>query len=82
MTTLNPQHVPTLFRLGRSTADDADNRNKAGLPVFVECGCCGSLHPKNFCGECRDDDNRFNADQLDEKYGAGGWEEIPLDDED
>lgn len=78
---LNPQFVPTLFKLGRSVADEPENLNAEGKPKFVECGCCGMLHPTNFSGECRDNDNRFAADTLDEKYGAHGWEEI-YEDED
>lgn len=81
MTTLNPQHIPTLIPLGRCTADDADNLGESGKPVFIECGCCGGHHPENFHGECRDNDNRFAPDQLDEKYGSMGWEEITLDEQ-
>ncbi|KKM18581.1 hypothetical protein LCGC14_1664330 [marine sediment metagenome] len=25
----------------------------------VDCGSCGCLHPKDFWGDCRDDNNRF-----------------------
>lgn len=29
------------------------------MHVLYECGICGSLHPWNWSGDCRDDDNRF-----------------------
>ena len=46
------------------------------LPKFVECGCCGQYHPSDYYGECRDDKYRFNWEQLDERYGIDGWEEV------
>jgi hypothetical protein len=60
-----------------------DNRNvdRRVSPSSSSAAVAVGLHPKNFCGECRDNDNRFAPDQLDAKYGADGWEEIPLDDE-
>lgn len=74
--TLSPKNFPSLFKLGLSVANESDNLNEGGRPRFIECGCCGMLHPVNFGGDCRDDDNRFAADQLDAKYGSHGWEEI------
>ncbi len=73
---LNPQFVPSLFKLGRDVSGDADNLSTEGKPKFIECGCCRCMHPLNFSGDCRDDDNRFTLDQLDNKYGVLGWEEI------
>lgn len=29
--------------------------------VLYECGCCGCLHPWNFCGDCRDNESRYGA---------------------
>jgi heterodisulfide reductase subunit B len=29
---------------------------------IVECGCCGSYHPVDFAGDCRDDKNRFGSE--------------------
>jgi hypothetical protein len=75
MPVFNPKHFPSLFKLGRSVAADADNISEDGRPQFVECGCCGHMHPINFGGDCRDDDNRFTLDQLDELYGEQGWAE-------
>jgi hypothetical protein len=49
-------------------------------PRFYRCGCCDAYHPANWDGDCRDDANRFAADQLDAKYGAyGEWEEVELE---
>jgi hypothetical protein len=44
-------------------------------PQFYDCGCCGHYHPVNWDGDCRDDENRFAADELDERYGSD-WEEV------
>jgi hypothetical protein len=47
-------------------------------PKFFHCGGCEMLHPLGFTGDCRDDSNRFAADQLDSMYGpeGEGWEEV------
>jgi hypothetical protein len=46
-------------------------------PKFYECGICNSYHPVLWDGDCRDDENRFNHDDLNDKYGFIGWVEIP-----
>lgn len=46
---------------------------------FFQCGGCDSYHPLGFGGDCRDDSNRFAPDELDEKYGSFGWEEVDED---
>jgi len=49
------------------------------LPQFYECGCCDCYHPIDWDGDCRDDDNRFAADELDEKFGGSqNWELVEL----
>ena len=79
---MNPQHSPLLFKVGRCVADDLENiSTETGKPQFVECGCCDSLHPASFNGDCRDDDNRFDVSMLDERYGLDGWEEFSEEDE-
>jgi hypothetical protein len=52
--------------------------------VFYDCGICEHYHPNGFHGDCRDDSNRFTADQLDERYGPEdkGWRLIDMDDAD
>jgi hypothetical protein len=48
------------------------------LPKFYACGCCGGYHNINLPDwvDCRDDSNRFTAEQLDDLYGVGLWEEV------
>lgn len=48
------------------------------LPKFYECGICGHCHPIEWNGDCREDANRFTNQQLDDKYGQNGWEEVPM----
>jgi len=62
-----------------SQCDLSENKNAKGQPVFLECGCCGCYHPLRWHGDCRDDNNRFGAIELDDKYGEDGWEEIPYE---
>jgi hypothetical protein len=86
---MSAKNFPSLFRFGRSVADDPENlfkgqnfngtiigRRDIGKPMFVECGCCCCYHPHAFHGDCRDNDNRFDPDDLDAKYGPQGWVEI------
>lgn len=47
-------------------------------PQFYFCGICGEWHPAGSDGDCRDDANRFTYDQLDAKYGVGGWAEVNM----
>jgi len=47
---------------------------------FYECGICGHYHPIEWDGDCRDDTNRFSGNQLDDKFGQDGWEEVPMPD--
>ena len=46
----------------------------ARLPMFYGCPVCEYCHPIGWNGDCRDDANRFTADQLDDKYGRHGWD--------
>lgn len=46
------------------------------LPQFYTCGTCDHYHRKGYLDDCRNDEERFTADELDEKFGAEGWEEI------
>ena len=55
----------------------AERRKEGGpVPSFVECGSCGAYHRVGFYGVCRDDEERFGPDQLDEQYGPSGWQEV------
>ena len=44
-------------------------------PAFVHCPCCELYHPNAFTGDCRDDANRFAADELDALFGSTGWDQ-------
>ncbi len=46
--------------------------------VFYQCGICGAYHRAAFDGDCRDDSERFNPEDLPE-----GWTEVsqPGDDD-
>ena len=50
------------------------------MKYFIEFGSCACLHPAGYHGDCRDDDNRFLADELDAIYGRDGWIEVSADD--
>ena len=49
----------------------------------VECGCCGHYHlaPLTNLDDCRYDANRFNWEQLDEKFGKDGWIDVTEDED-
>jgi hypothetical protein len=44
--------------------------------LYVECGCCGYYHAPEFTGDCRDDKNRFSADQIEAMYGDTVWDSV------
>jgi hypothetical protein len=46
--------------------------------TYYACGICGSYHSAEWDGDCREDGGRFDAEQLDEKYGPNGWGEVPM----
>lgn len=62
-------------------ADLQENVGATGKPTFYECGCCGHLHPLKWDGDCRDDNNRFTADELDTRYGENKWTELQIEDD-
>ena len=39
-------------------------------PTFYRCGICECFHSIKWDGDCRQDNARFFADQLDERYGS------------
>lgn len=47
---------------------------------FYLCGICCNYHPAEWNGDCRDDQARFNPDELDARYGPEGWVEVPMPD--
>jgi hypothetical protein len=46
------------------------------MTEFYLCPCCEQYHPADFAGDCRDDANRFNPEELDETCGPFGWVEV------
>ena len=34
---------------------------------YVECGCCGYYHRSDYYGDCRNDEERFTGQDLDDK---------------
>lgn len=51
-------------------------RQYVDLALFYSCGICGCYHPVGFDGDCREDDSRFAAGELDEQFGVDGWAEV------
>lgn len=52
-------------------------------PAYYECGICGCYHPREWDGDCRDDENRFAPDELDALHPARGdeiegWREVDM----
>lgn len=46
--------------------------------AYYECGICGQYHNIEFDGDCRQDDARFNPEDLDTKHGQFGWVEVDM----
>ena len=42
---------------------------------YYECGICGSIHPWDFGGDCRDDSNRLSPDQISDWSEVWTWED-------
>jgi len=53
------------------------SKTKEELPSYYRCGICECFHPIAWNGDCRDDANRFSADELDAKYGLK-WNEVEM----
>lgn len=45
-------------------------------PRFYQCGGCGHYHPFGFNGDCRNDEARHSAGELDVLWGPDGWVEV------
>lgn len=52
------------------------------MKYFYECGICECLHPAWFNGDCREDNNRFFVDELDEVLGAENWAAVSMSEAD
>lgn len=47
--------------------------------AYYECGICDHYHALDFNGDCRADDARFTAADLDSLHGAHEWEIVSVD---
>jgi len=45
---------------------------------YYQCGICEQYHAQAFNGDCRQDDARFNPEELDQKHGEENWVEVPM----
>lgn len=57
--------------------EEARGYERLNPPTFEECGCCGHYHRPDYFGDCRNDAQRFSANDLDDKFGPNGW--MPVD---
>ncbi len=48
------------------------------LPRYYECPSCSCYHIVGYNGSCDDADSAFLDDELNEKHGVDGWEEIEV----
>ena len=48
------------------------------LPEFYRCGICDCYHSVMWNGDCREDEARFNCEELDAALGVGGWNEVEM----
>lgn len=48
------------------------------IPKFYRCGICDQWHSAAWDGDCREDDARFNVEDIDAKYGEDGWLEVAM----
>ncbi len=46
--------------------------------LFYECGICCAYHAYEWDGDCREDSARYDPDELDRRFGAHGWIEMPM----
>ena len=53
--------------------------NVGAVEIYEECGQCGGFHRIGYMGDCRNNDERFTADQLDDIHGPMGWDYIEYD---
>jgi hypothetical protein len=47
-------------------------------PQYYRCGICDQWHAAKWNGDCREDEARFFIEDIDEKHGRDGWDEVPM----
>jgi len=45
--------------------------------ILEECGCCGFYHRKGYEGDCRNDDERYNLEEI-EFFSVTGDKEVNI----
>lgn len=46
---------------------------------YLECGCCGCYHKEDYDGECRDDNERYNLEELEFFSTTDDFEVVSLE---
>lgn len=49
--------------------------------AYYECGICDHWHAVDFNGDCRADDARFTAEDLDSLHGLNAWDIVAIDED-
>lgn len=60
------------------TCEKCKRKKALLLPRYYECGICAHLHAVAWKGDCRDDANRFNIEDLEAKHGVHGFTIVPM----
>lgn len=45
---------------------------------YYLCGMCCMYHALDWNGDCRENEARFNPEDLDSKHGSLGWQEVDM----
>ena len=48
---------------------------------FYECGCCGCYHKEGFYGDCRNDNERYSADDIEFFSATDDFEVVSLEEQ-
>jgi hypothetical protein len=56
------------------------DRARRTRPTYYRCGICDHYHSIKWDGDCRENDARFEMDQLDTMHGPLGWDEVDMPD--
>ena len=59
-------------------SEHAATEMQEALPAYYECGICSQYHAASWTGDCRQDDARFNVEDLDRVHDVDGWREVAV----
>jgi len=48
---------------------------------FFECGCCGCYHKEDYCGDCRNDDERYTLEEFEFFSATDDFEVVSLEEQ-